>query len=88
MSTASLMRLEHLFKLQTFDVGGKYLFREGEPATHVIIVKDGDFVIEKRDLYQTDQALIEFLNKSVVRSRMAKKILLLRGGQSIYSKSK
>ena len=48
--------------------------------THVIIVKDGDFVIEKRDLYQTDQALIEFLNKSVVRSRMAKKILLLRGG--------
>ena len=74
------MRLEHLFKLQTFDVGGKYLFREGDPVTQVIIVKDGDFEIEKKDLYSIDEAMIEFLNKSVIRSRMAKKIMLLRGG--------
>ena len=58
MSTASLMRLEHLFKLQKFDVGGKYLFREGDPVTQVIIVKDGDFEIEKRDLYSIDEAMI------------------------------
>ena len=29
MSTASLMRLDHLVKLKTFDVGGKYVFKEG-----------------------------------------------------------
>ena len=58
MSTASLMRLDHLVKLKTFDVGGKYVFKEGNPVTHVIIVKDGHFEIEKRDLFSIDQAMM------------------------------
>ena len=88
MSTVALIRMEHLFKLQSFDLGGKVIFKEGEPVKQIAIIKDGEFEIFKRDLYDVDAAIIRFLQDSAVRSKMAKQILLLRGGNSIYSKSK
>ena len=88
MSPNSLMRMEHLFKLQVFEVGGKNILREGDLVKNVVIVKDGEFEIVKRDLSDIDKGIMKFLQKSVVKSRMAKKILLLRGGSAIYSKSK
>ena len=61
MSTNSLMRMEHLFKLQVFEVGGKNILREGDLVKYVVIVKDGEFEVMKRDLFGIDKAIMKFL---------------------------
>ena len=86
-SPNALMRMEGLFKLQKYDVGGKVVLKEGDLVKYVVIVKDGEFEIVKRDLYDIDKAIMTFLQDSVIRNRMAKKILFLKGGKFIYSKS-
>ena len=53
--------MEHLFKLETYDVGGQVVLKEGDLVKYVVIVKDGEFEMVKRDLYDIDKAIMTFL---------------------------
>ena len=37
------------------EVAGKYVFKEGEPVTHVAVIKQGEFEIVKKNLKGVDE---------------------------------
>lgn len=86
LSDKSIVKLSKLFDLQRMDRGGKYVLREGDPVTHIALVKDGEFEVVKKNLKNVDERVMGFLRKGDVRKRIAKQVMMLRGRGSIYQK--
>lgn len=79
--------MEYTFKLHHFTKAGQYVLREGDPVTHIALVKDGEFDLVKKNLKGLDSHILQFLHKGDVRKIIAKKVLLLPGRTSIYHKT-
>ena len=60
------------------------MLREGDPVTHIALVRDGEFEIVKKNLRGIDERIMGFLRKGDVRKKVAQKVLLLPGRTSIY----
>ena len=76
-----------MFVLHKMERGGKYVLKEGDPVTHIALIKDGDFEIVKKNLKGLDQQVLSFLRKGDVRKNIAKKVMMLRGRNSVYKKT-
>lgn len=87
LSDKSIAKLSKLFDLERMDRGGKYVLREGEPVTHIALVKEGEFEVVKKNLKGVDDRVMTFLRKGDVRKRIAKQVMMLRGRGSIYQKT-
>ena len=81
------MKFASSLKTIMAEKAGMYLFDEGSEANHIALVKDGEFEIVKRNLDGIDQKVLDSLKHSNVKNIIAKKVLLLRGRKSIYSKT-
>ena len=79
--------MEYSFKLQKFNKAGQYVLREGDPVTHIALVKDGEFNVVKKNLRGLDSRILAFLHKGDVRKKIAKQVLLLPGRTSVYQKT-
>lgn len=63
------------------------MLKEGDPVTHIALVKDGEFDLVKENIKGLDARILQFLHNGDVRKRIAKKVLLLPGRTSIYHKT-
>ena len=76
--------MDKSFELHHMERAGKVILREGDPVTHVALVKDGEFEVVKKDLRGVDDRLLDFLRKGDVRKKIARKVQLLPGRSSVY----
>jgi len=69
------------------ETAGKYVLREGDPVTHVALIKEGEFDIVKKNLKGMDERIMGFLKEGDIRKSIAKKVLMLRGRTSVFQKT-
>lgn len=79
--------MEYSFRLHKFNKAGQYVLREGDPVTHIALVKEGEFDVVKRNLKGLDARLVNFLHKGDFRKKLSKQVLLLPGRTSIYQRT-
>ena len=84
LSNQSIVKMEYSFNLLKFNKAGQYVLREGDPVTHIALVKDGEFDVVKKNLKGLDHRILDFLHKGEVRKKIQKQVLLLPGRTSIY----
>ena len=70
LSNQSLVKMEYMFKLHKFEKKGHYVLREGDPVTHIALVKDGEFEVVKDNLRGLDSRILGFLKKSDIQKRI------------------
>jgi len=71
LSNQAIVKINVCFKLFKMKKAGQYIAREGEPVSHVIFVKDGEFELVKKDLKGLDERLLSFLRKGNIRKKIA-----------------
>lgn len=54
LSNQTILKLSECFKLKRFANAGQYVLREGDPVTHIALVKDGEFEVVKKNLRGID----------------------------------
>ena len=63
------------------------MLKEGDLVSHVAIVKLGEFEVIKKSIRGLDDRIMNFLKKSEVRKRVASRVLLLPGRNTIFQKT-
>ena len=56
--------------MHRFDQKGHYVLREGDPATHIALVTEGEFEVVKHSLNGLDSQILGFLKKSDVQKSL------------------
>ena len=79
--------MEKSLELRRMENAGKIILREGDPVTHVALVKEGEFEVVKSNLRGMDERLLDFLRKGDTRKKIARKVQLLPGRTSVYQKT-
>ena len=84
LSSKSILKLEQDFEEWKADKVGQVVLQEGNPVTHIAIVKQGEFELVKKSVRGLDARILAFLKKSEVRKRIASRVLLLPGRSTIF----
>ena len=71
LSNQSILKLANFFKLSRYEHAGQYVLKEGDPVTHIALVKDGEFEVVKKNLRGIDERIMSFLRKGDVRKQIA-----------------
>ena len=66
LSNQAIIKMEYSFRLIRTKKAGEVVLREGEPVTHIALVKDGEFEIVKKNLKGIDDRILGFLHKGLV----------------------
>lgn len=64
LSDKAIHRMTLGFTTLNIPTAGTYVLREGEPVTHVALVREGEFEVVKKSLQGLDQRIMSFLRKS------------------------
>ena len=87
LSSQSIIKMDYAFEKIKTEKVGQVILREGDPVTHIAIVKAGEFEIVKRSVKGLDGRIMQFLKKSEVRKRIASQVMLLPGRSTVFQKA-
>ena len=87
LSSQTIGKMEFAFKHCKMEKAGHFVLREGDPVTHIALVKNGEFEIVKRNLKGLDERIMGFLKKGDMRKKVARQVMLLPGRTSVYQKT-
>ena len=71
LSNQAIIKMEYSFNLVRTKKAGEVVLREGEPVTHIALVKDGEFEIVKKNLKGIDDRILGFLHKGEMKKKIA-----------------
>ena len=87
LSSKTIVKLELDFEEWKAEKAGHVVLQEGNPVTHIAIVKQGEFEVVKKSVRGLDDKIMAFLGKSDLRKRIASRVLLLPGRSTIFKKT-
>lgn len=87
LSNQAIIKMEYSFRLIRTKKAGEVVLREGEPVTHIALVKDGEFEIVKKNLKGIDDRILGFLHKGDMKKKIAQKVMMLPGRATVYQKT-
>ena len=87
LSAKRISELLYDFREEKMERVGQALFKEGDPVTHIAIVKSGEFEIYKKSIKGFDERILSFLRQSEIRKRIANHVMLLPGRSTIFQKT-
>ena len=87
LTSSLVLKMSKALDIKRMENGGKFILKEGDPVTHVALVKEGEFEVVKSSLRGMDDRLLDFLRKGDTRKKIAQKVQLLPGRTSVYQKT-
>ena len=87
LSNQAIIKMEYSFHLLRTKKAGEVVFKEGDPVTHIALVKDGEFEVVKENLKGIDDRIIGFLKKGDMQKKIAQQVMMLPGRTTVYKKA-